>query len=152
DLVATSAAVAATRSRKAKTAALAERLAEATPEELPVVTSYLAGSLLQRRTGLGWRGLSTLPDPAQTPTLTVAEVDETFGRISELSGAGSAKARASAVESLLGRATAEEQTWLRGIVTGEVRQGALDSLVQEALAAAAGVPLVAMRRAAMLAG
>ncbi len=53
---------------------------------------------------------------------------------------------------LFGRATPEEQAWLRGVVTGEVRQGALDALVQEGVAAAAGVPLAAVRRAAMLAG
>ena len=152
DLVATSAAVAATRSRKAKTAALAERLAVAAPDELEVVTSYLAGSLLQRRTGLGWRSLGALPEPADVPTLTVGEVDAAFDRIAALSGPGSAGARTAAAEELFGRATADEQAWLRGIVTGEVRQGALDSLVQEALAAAAGVPLPAVRRAAMLAG
>ncbi|MFI2706597.1 ATP-dependent DNA ligase, partial [Nocardioides sp. CER28] len=152
DVVATSAAVSATRSRKAKTAALAERLAEASPEELEVVTSYLAGSLLQRRTGLGWRSLAALPTPAEAPTLEVVEVHEAFDEIAALAGPGSAAARTSAVAALFGRATADEQAWLRGIVTGEVRQGALDSLVQEALAAAAGVPLPALRRAAMLAG
>jgi DNA ligase-1 len=56
------------------------------------------------------------------------------------------------VADLFGRASADEQAWLRGVVTGEVRQGALDSLVQEALAVAAEVPLAAVRRAAMLAG
>ncbi len=57
-----------------------------------------------------------------------------------------------AVADLFGPATADEQSWLRGVVTGAVRQGALDSLVQEALAVAAEVPLTAVRRAAMLAG
>ena len=155
DVVATSAAVAATRSRKAKVAALAERLAQAAahdPAELEIVTSYLAGSLRQRRTGLGWRSLATLPAPAAESSLTVAQVDAAFGRIALLAGAGSAAARAAAVVELFGRATAEEQPWLRGLVTGEVRQGALDSLVQEALAVAAEVPLPAVRRAAMLAG
>lgn len=152
DVVATSAAVAATRSRKAKVAALAERLAQAAPEELEVVTAYLGGSLLQRRTGLGWRSVATLPPPADAPTLSVADVHAAFERTAALSGPGSAGARAAAVVDLFGRATAAEQAWLRGLVTGEVRQGALDSLVQEALAVAAGVPLAAVRRAAMLAG
>ena len=80
------------------------------------------------------------------------EVHETFERIAALSGSGSQAARAAATAELFGRATAEEQPWLRGIVTGEVRQGALDSLVQEGLAAAGGVPLAAVRRAAMMAG
>ena len=152
DLVETSTAVAATRSRKAKTAALAATLARADANELPMVTSYLAGSLLQRRTGLGWRGLQTMPDPAAEPSLTVREVHEAFDHLAALSGSGSQQTRAGAVADLFGRATDDEQRWLRGLVTGEVRQGALDALVQEALAAAAGVPLPAVRRAAMLAG
>jgi DNA ligase 1 len=152
DVVATSALVAATRSRKAKVAALAARLVEASADELPVVVSYLGGALLQRRTGLGWRSLATLPAPAASSTLSIAEVDAAFDALAALAGEGSGAARAAAVAELFGRATAEEQAWLRGVVTGEVRQGALDSLVQEALAVAAEVPLAAVRRAAMLAG
>ncbi len=155
DVVATSAAVAATRSRKAKVAAIAALLGRAaaeSPESVEVVTSYLAGALLQRRTGLGWRSLTALPVPAARSTLRVVEVHEELDRIAALSGPGSQAARAAAVEALFGRATEAEQAWLRGLVTGEVRQGALDSLVQEALAAAAEVPLPAVRRAAMLGG
>ena len=163
EVVATSATVAATRSRKAKVAALSAllgRLDEETADagaaeeadQAEVLVSYLGGALRQRRTGLGWRGLQTLPEPADVATLTVAEVHATFDRIAALSGAGSQAARASAVADLFGRATAEEQRWLRGLVTGELRQGALDSLVQEALAASTGIPLAAVRRAAMLSG
>jgi len=152
DLVSTSAAVAATRSRKAKVAALSEALAGAERDELPLVTSYLAGSLLQRRTGLGWRGLRSLPDPAAESSLTVREVHDSFDRLAALEGSGSQQTRAAAVAELFGRATAEEQRWLGGLVTGELRQGALDAQVQEALAAAAGVKVASVRRAAMLAG
>jgi DNA ligase-1 len=152
DVVATSRAVAATRSRKAKVAAIAELLAATPREEIETVVSYLAGSLRQRRTGLGWRGLSSLPEPAGSSSLTVREVHDAFDAIAALSGAGSQAARATAVADLFGRATGDEQAWLRGVVTGEVRQGALDALVQEGVAAAAEVPLAAVRRAAMLAG
>jgi DNA ligase-1 len=152
DLVATSGEVAATRSRKAKVVALAERLGQASTDELPVVTAYLGGTVLQRRTGVGWRGLSSLPDPAAEPTLTPLEVHETLDRLASLSGPGSQEARASGVRELFGRATADEQRWLRGVLTGNVRQGALDALVQEAVAAASGVKLTVVRRAAMLAG
>jgi DNA ligase-1 len=155
DVVAISAEVAATRSRKAKVAAFASllsRVATSSPDEIETVTSYLAGSLRQRRTGLGWRSMQSLPAPAAEPTLTALEVHEAFERIAALSGSGSQGARAAATAELFGHATAEEQHWLRGVVTGEVRQGALDSLVQEGLAAAGGVPLVAVRRAAMMAG
>ncbi len=151
-IVETSRTVAATRSRKAKVAALAQTLAEADRDDLEVVTSYLGGSLLQRRTGVGWRGIGAAPPPADEPTLTVAEVHAAFEHLAGLSGTGSQTARKAAVQGLLSRATADEQAWLRGVITGNVRQGALDALVQEGLAAAAGAPLTAVRRAAMLAG
>ena len=158
---------AATRSRKAKVEILAEVLAEAVSatrdpgrQEGPgqadtlveILVAYLSGALRQRRTGLGWRSLLEPVPPAAAPTLTVAEVDAAFGRIARLAGPGSQTERRAETARLLGRATAAEQAWLRGVVTGEVRQGALDALVQEALARAAGVPLPAVRRAAMLAG
>src|SRR6478672_11339978 len=152
DLVETSGVVAATRSRKAKVAAIAERLAQAEVAELPVVTAYLGGTVLQRRTGVGWRGLSSLPEPAHEPTLTALDVHETLDHLAALAGPGSQEARASGVRALFARTTADEQRWLRGVLTGNVRQGALDALVQEAIAAASGVKLTVVRRAAMLAG
>ena len=152
DLVETSAVVAATRSRKAKVAAIAERLAQAEVDELPVVTAYLGGTILQRRTGVGWRGLSSLPEPAAEASVTALEVHEALERLAAMSGAGSQELRASGVRDLFARMTVDEQRWLRGVMTGNVRQGALDALVQEAIAAASGVKLTAVRRAAMLAG
>ncbi len=155
DLVAAYDTVRATRSRKAKVAALAEALsaaAEGPAEEVEAATSYLSGALRQRRTGLGWRSLTTLPDPAGEPTLTVLGVDEAFAEMSALSGSGSQARRSAMVAALFGRATAPEQGYLRGLVTGELRQGALDALVVEAVAAASRVPLAAVRRAAMFAG
>ncbi|MET1036754.1 MAG: ATP-dependent DNA ligase [Aeromicrobium sp.] len=155
DVVAASAAVAATRSRSAKAAILADllrRTATECPDDIATVTSYLAGALRQRRTGLGWRSLRDAPEPSATPVLTVSEVHETFEHLASLAGAGSQRARAEATARLLGRATADEQRWLRSIVTGEVRQGALDSLVQDGLAIAGGVPPASVRRAAMMAG
>ena len=152
DVVTTSGVVTATRSRKAKVEAISTLLASAEPDEIETLTSYVAGSLRQRRTGLGWRSVGELPEPADHPSLDLLEVHEAFDRIAALSGAGSRTTRAAAVAELFGRATAEEQAWLRGVITGSVRQGALDAIVQEAVARAAGVPLTAVRRAAMLTG
>ncbi len=155
DLVAAHQVLRATRSRKAKVAAVAEVLRTAAtgfPGDVPVVTSYLTGALPQRRTGVGWRGLGDLPAPAECTSLEVHQVDAAFAELAEVAGAGSQARRAALVADLFGRATADEQTYLRGLVTGELRQGALDALVVEAVAAAAEVPLAAVRRAAMLAG
>jgi len=154
DIVAASQAVAATRSRKAKVATLADCLRTARDDgaDVGLVSLWLGGTLRQRRTGVGWRSVSTLPDPAAEPSLEISEVDAALDAMADLSGPGSQTARTAAVADLLARATADEQAWLRGVLTGGVRQGALDAVVQEAIAAAAEVPLAAVRRAAMLAG
>ncbi|MGL5825670.1 MAG: ATP-dependent DNA ligase [Nocardioides sp.] len=144
--------VAGTRSRKAKVAILAACLRQASLDELPVVTYWLAGSLRQRRTGVGWRSLTTAPRPAPFSTVVVSQVDLAFEHLSALGGPGSAATRSAALRDLLEAATADEQGWLRDVLTGAVRQGALDALTQEAIAQAADVPVAAVRRAAMLAG
>ncbi len=152
DVVATSRAVAATRSRLAKTAAVAEALRAAEPDEVELVASYLSGRLPQRRTGVGWRSLSDLPSPAGSPTLSVAEVDATMRVLEAEAGIGSAARRAQLVADLFTAATAEEQQYLRALMVGEVRQGALDGVLLAAIAAASELPEAAVRRAVMLAG
>lgn len=161
-LARTSADVAATRSRLAKRALIAASLRSAEPaaeaseparlSELFLVVTYLSGSLRQRRTGVGWASLSALPPPAGTASLTVHDVDAAFQDIASIGGQGSAVLRADAVGALFGRATAGEQRLLRGLVFDEIRQGALDALVQDGLAEAFGVPAKAVQRAAMLLG
>ena len=93
EVVATSQAVAATRSRLAKRAALADLLRRCGPDDVEVVASYLSGALRQRRTGLGWASLQALPDPAESSSLTVSEVDDAFEAMSTVSGSGAAGAR-----------------------------------------------------------
>lgn len=148
-LAETSAAVAATRSRLEKRALLAATLREAEEDEIEVVATYLSGRVRQRRTGVGWRSLADLPEPAPTPSLTPTDVDAQLEAVSALAGAGSQAGRATAVATLFGALTEPEQTFLRGLILGEVRQGALDSLLIEAIADATAVPVTAVRRAAM---
>lgn len=152
DLVEASAAVAATRSRKEKARLLADLLLAAEPEQRTLAAHYLSGRLLQRRTGLGWRSLQTLPEPAGQASLELAEVDAAFAAMADLAGPGSAGTRAALTADLFSRATGPEQAWLRSVAVGEVRQGALEAVTTEALALATGIPLPAVRRAAMLAG
>src|SRR5690625_4628983 len=152
EVVATSRTVAATRSRLAKREAIAALLRSAPPSDVELVVAYLAGALPQRRTGLGWRSLGELPDPAAEPTLEIADVHAELERISTLAGEGSANARTDAANALFARATADEQTFLRSLIIGELRQGALDAVMLDAVADASGVPATSVRRAAMLAG
>ncbi|MFS3129130.1 ATP-dependent DNA ligase [Nocardioides sp. Bht2] len=144
-------AVRATRSRLAKRAALAAILAEA-GESIELAASYLAGELQQRRTGVGWATLRDLPPASTSATLSVAEVDAAFQEMAELAGPGSAGRRTALVSELFGRATEPEQAFLRGLITGELRQGALDAVLLDAIAEAAALDVALVRRAAMLGG
>ncbi len=141
-----------TRSRNTKREVLAQVLADSERTALPVVVSYLSGELRQRRTGLGWSGLRNLPAPADTTSLGVLAVDDAFAAMAALRGAGSAAARRDVVTQLFGRATEPEQQFLAGLVSGNLRQGALDALMLEAVAVAFDVDPILVRRAAMLGG
>jgi ATP-dependent DNA ligase I len=152
DLAAASEAVSGTTRRTEKVAAVAAALRSADPDEVPVVVAYLSGELRQRRTGVGWASLRDLPPPAEQPTLGVSEVDAVLGDVAGLAGAGSQAERVRRVADLFGRATEPEQRLLRGLLTGELRQGALEGVMLAAVAQAAAVPLADVRRAAMLRG
>ncbi|MFF0724356.1 ATP-dependent DNA ligase [Streptomyces sp. NPDC004134] len=152
DLARTSREIAATRARSEKTALLAALFREAEPADAPLVVTYLAGRLPQRRTGVGWRALKDAPAAARQPRLTVREVHDAFDAIAAVSGKGAQAERRRLVHELLGAATTEEQRFLAGLIGGELRQGALDALAVEGLAAAVDADPARVRRAVMLAG
>ncbi|WP_024935449.1 ATP-dependent DNA ligase [Actinomadura welshii] len=152
DITRTSEAVAGTAGRKAKVTALAECLRAAEPGEAATVVAYLSGELPQRQIGVGYAALRDVPEPAARPSLTVTDVDAAFTEIGAVSGAGSVARRRELVAALLGRATRAEQGFLIRLLAGELRQGALDGVMAEAIAAAAGVPSAEVRRAVMLRG
>ncbi|GGU76124.1 putative DNA ligase [Streptomyces albospinus] len=144
--------VAATAARSRKIALLAGLFRAAAPEDVPVVIPYLAGRLPQGRIGIGWSVLRAPPPPAAEATLTVAETDAALTRLAQVAGPGAQAERRRLVRELLAAATAPEQRFLHGLLTGEVRQGALEALAAEGLAAATEVPAADVRRAVMLAG
>jgi DNA ligase-1 len=152
EVVAASADVAATSSRLKKVERLSSLLAGLRPEEVPIAVAYLSGALPHGSIGIGWASLREVPSPAATAALELVEVDAILRRIGGLSGAGSQAARRDALQDLFGRATEPEQSFLRRLLTGEIRQGALEGVMVDAVSRAAGVPLTEVRRAAMLAG
>jgi DNA ligase-1 len=152
EVAATSAAVAATSSRKAKIELLAATLRGFSPAEAEPGAAFLAGELRQRQTGVGWRSVMELPPPAETASLTVTEVADTVDRLAGISGAGSQARRRDEVHRLFARATDAEQRLLRGLFTGEVRQGALAGVLTDAIAKAAGLDVAQVRRALLLSG
>jgi DNA ligase-1 len=152
EIARTSTDVAATSSRLAKVQRLADCLGHASPDEVVVAVAYLSGFLPQGTIGVGWAALRELPPPASSPGLELLDVHEAVSRIAEIGGPGSQAARRDAVGDLFGRATEGEQRFLRGLLLGELRQGALEGVMVEAVAKAAGVPAAQVRRAAMVTG
>jgi ATP-dependent DNA ligase I len=152
EIAGVSQAVAATSARLAKIGALAAALREAGPLEVPIAVAYLSGELPQRQVGVGWAALRDGFPPAAAPTLTLSEVDASLSAIGAITGKGSAAARKALVGELFGRATEGEQRFLFGLLSGELRQGALEGVMTEAVARAASVPVAEVRRAMMLRG
>src|ERR1700748_1693313 len=135
-------AVAATSSRLAKIEVLAKALHDAGPAEVTIAVAYLSGELPQRQIGVGWATLRQAPPPADTPTLTLTEVDAAFTAIGAASGKGSQAARKQLVDALFGRATAPEQAFLRRLLSGELHPGALEGEMAEGIDPAAVHPFV----------
>jgi DNA ligase-1 len=153
DLVAASERVGATAARTAKVAVLAELLRRLDAAEVGPTVGFLTGRPRQRRTGTGWATLSAVPPaPAERPSLTVLDVDRALDDLVAVSGDGSGAARSAALAHLFGRATVAEDGFLRRLLMGEIQHGALEGVMADAVAKAAGVPLATVRRAVMLSG
>ena len=147
-------AVAGTAGRLEKIGHLAELLSRVPPDEIAIVIAFLSGEPRQGRMKIGGAVLSALRDvpAADPPQLEIRDVDTLFDRIAGVSGAGSTSARAQLLRDLMSRASAGEQDFLFRLLYGELRQGALEGVLTDAVARAAGISLARIRRAAMLAG
>jgi DNA ligase 1 len=153
ELVSVSEAVSSTRSRTRKVGLLAEILRRLRPEEAPVAVSFLSGSPTQSRLGVGYATVYEVEVvAAAAPELEVVEVDAVLDEISETFGPGSKGRRETLLTDLLGRATLAEQEFLRGLILKNLRQGALQGVMADAVAAALDVAPERVRRAAMLEG
>jgi DNA ligase-1 len=153
ELVAVSEAVSATRARSTKIALLAETLRRLEPEETPVAVSFLTGKPRQDRLGAGWATVYGVEvAPAGGPSLEVLAVDAVLTDLANTAGPGSKQRRETLLRELFTAATAEEQGFLRGLILRNLRQGALEGVMAEAVAAALDVPADRVRRAAMLEG
>ena len=152
-LVEVSQQVAGTSGRLAKIKLLADLLKQASADEIEIVIAYLSGTIRQAKVGVGWATLQKAKSHVGTSaSIQVRDVDETFEKISRVSGKGSAGEKQRRLSDLFSRATAEEQDFLFRLLTGELRQGALEGSMVEALAKARDLPANEVRRAMMLAG
>jgi DNA ligase-1 len=150
-LVGTSQRVGATSARLRKVQELAGFLRALPPEEIETAVHYLSGETSQGRIGIGYATLQAAASKtaAVAETLSIAEVDQCLTVVAGSRGAGSAARRAAALRDLFSRATPPEQAFLLRLLVGELRQGALGGVMVDAIAAAADLPAVEVRRAAM---
>ena len=151
DLVLTSKLVADTSARLEKIALLAALLERLAPNEIPIAIGFLTGWPRQGKVGVGWASVAEArpAESATTPQLSLDDVDRLFTELKAVKGS---RERKRLLGELLARATAEEQSFLTALAIGEVRQGALDGVLTEAVARAAELPSGKVRRAVMLAG
>lgn len=153
DVVTASTATASTSKRSQKIEILACALRMADPSEIAAAVGFLRGEPRQRRVGVGHSTLRSVERPAAArPRLSVAAVDEALDTLAEIAGAGAEKRRHDELEALFAQATAAEQEFLRRLLVGELRQGALEGLLTRAVAKAASVSTASVERALMLSG
>ena len=162
EIVTTSVAVASTPSRRSKIDEIARLLVRVPADEVPIAVAFLSGDLIQRQIGVGYAALIGLPEareaaqsptsPAVAPSLTLTETDAAFQEIGILIGAGSQARRRELLASLIGRATETERQFLVRLLAGDLRQGALEGVMVDAVAKATGAPPAEVRRAHQLRG
>jgi ATP-dependent DNA ligase I len=163
ELVEVSAAVAATSARNAKVEHIAALLMRVEPGEVPAAVAFLSGELLQGQIGVGYaaiggvfreaaRAAGSAASPPAVPALTLADADAAFTAIGLVAGPGSQAARRALLTELFGRATEREREFLVRLLAGDLRQGALEGVMTDAVARAAGVPAGEVRRAHQLGG
>jgi DNA ligase-1 len=154
DIVETSARVAATAARRTKIDLLSSCLARCEPAWVETAVGALSGAPRQGKIGIGYAALreARSSPAAAAPTLTLADLDLALDRLLEVRGKGANAERARLLHELYARATADEQDFLIRLLTGELRQGALEGLMAEAIAKASRLPLDDVRRAVMMAG
>ena len=152
-VVRASAEVAATPSRLAKTRTFANFLRALEPGEVEIALPWLSGEIRQGKLTIGYAALrSVMGEPAAQASLTAHDVDRAFEKLKTVKGKGAAGQRTAQLKELFARATAEEQDFLVRLIIGELRQGALEGVMLEAVASACGLPAAEVRRAATFAG
>ncbi|MBA3349566.1 MAG: ATP-dependent DNA ligase, partial [Actinobacteria bacterium] len=137
EIAQTSERIAQTAARRAKIGELASCLRRLSPAEVPVAVAYLSGALPHGSIGVGWRSLESLPEPAASSSTELLEADETLRAIQGSAGPGSQGVRRRLLNELFSRLTQAERLFLVGLMLGELRQGALQGVMVEAVASAA---------------
>ena len=85
-------------------------------------------------------------------SITIAELQKTFDTMARSKGKGSSSSRRALLKSLLLRSSPPEAKYVVKILTGEMRTGLVQGLVEEAIAKAYAIPKEEVARAHLLAG
>jgi DNA ligase-1 len=154
DLVSLVEAVRATVKKNEKVALLARVLRDARGRDAELLASYLSGTAPQGRIGIGWRTIesATPPEPGTGGELTLADVDAMMDALASDQGPGSMERKVTRIRRLFERADRREHRFLVQLLLGEVRQGAEEGLILEAVAKAAVLPIADVRQAMMFSG
>lgn len=153
NLVETSGRVGQTSKRLEKTDLIATLLKQLAPEEVEIAVAFLSGVTRQNRLGIGYATVSNAGGtPTEHATLEILEVDRRLDDLAKVTGSGSERRRREMLDEMFSRATADEQSFLKRLMVGELRQGALEGVMLDAIAKASGIPADRVRRAAMMAG
>src|SRR3954452_22987920 len=153
NLVETSRRVRETTKRLEKTELIASLLRQLAPEEAEIAVSFLSGLTRQGKLGVGYASISSASEiHAVQPTLAISEVDRRLDELSKVSGSGSERRRRELLAHMFSSGTAQEADFLKRLMVGELRQGALEGVMLDAIAKASGISPDRVRRAAMMAG
>jgi DNA ligase-1 len=154
DLVDISEKVGTTPKKKEKVSLLAQFFRRAREKEISLAAFYLSGELPQGRLGIGWamlqeasKGWSFQPNP-----LSLIDLDLSLESIAQEKGSGSSRRKVQNLREVLSRSTEREKEFLAKLIMGEIRQGALEGLVLEALAQTTSLSIDLLQRSLMFSG
>jgi DNA ligase-1 len=154
DLVDISEKVGAAPKKKEKASLLAQFFRRAREKEISLAAFYLSGELPQGRLGIGWatlqeafKGSSFQPNP-----LSLIDLDLYLESIAREKGSGSSGRKVQSLREILSHSEEREKEFLAKLIMGEIRQGALEGLVLEALAQATSLPIDLLQRSLMFSG
>jgi DNA ligase 1 len=161
-VVETSRRMTETRKRLEKIALIAALLRDARGDEIEIVTAFLSGRVRQGRIGVGYSTIreadaneparEASAEAAEQPSIELLDLDRAFDSLAQIQGPGAERRRIDLLRQLFGTATAPERQFITGLLLGELRQGALEGIMLEALAKASGIAVDRVRHAAMVAG
>src|SRR5918994_1100814 len=145
--------VRATTKKTEKARTLAQLLRQTSGHETKLAALYLTGSLPQGKIGIGWHLIQkAIQDvPVHGLPLTLTDVDKVLTVLAAERGEGSSERRVVELSRLTSRARPEERRFLSQLLLGELRQGALEGMLLEAIAIAAELPPTEVRQASMFA-